>query len=95
MIALLTLEIAVAKKTKTPDFESALHELESIVERMEKGELTLEESLQQFERGVLLTRTCQQSLQDAEQKVQILLKKDGRSAPVEFAADDTPDNLKD
>ena len=85
----------MAKKSKTPDFESALHELESIVERMEKGELTLEESLQQFERGVLLTRTCQQSLHDAEQKVQILLKKDDRAAPVEFATDDTPDDLKD
>ena len=86
----------MAKKSKTPDFESALHELESIVERMEKGELTLEESLQQFERGVLLTRTCQQSLQDAEQKVQILLKNDGTSAPVEFeAADDTTSDSKD
>ena len=86
----------MAKKSKTPDFESALHELESIVEHMEKGELTLEQSLQQFERGVLLTRTCQQSLQDAEQKVQILLKKDGTVAPVEFAADDdTIDGSKD
>ena len=85
----------MAKKPKTPDFESALHELESIVGRMEKGELTLEESLQQFERGVLLTRTCQQSLQDAEQKVQILLKKDSTSAPVEFeAGDDSTDESK-
>ena len=86
----------MAKKSKTPDFESALHELESIVECMEKGELTLEESLQQFERGVLLTRTCQQSLQEAEQKVQILLKKDSISAPVEFeAGDDILDPAKD
>ena len=80
----------MAKKSKTPDFESALHELESIVERMEKGELTLEESLLQFERGVLLTRTCQQSLQDAEQKVQILLKKDSSSTPVEFEPNEDP-----
>ena len=80
----------MAKKSKTPDFESALHELESIVERMEKGELTLEESLLQFERGVLLTRTCQQSLQDAEQKVQILLKKDSSSTPVEFEPSEDP-----
>lgn len=89
-------ETAVAKKPKIPDFESALHELESIVERMEKGELTLEESLLQFERGVLLTRTCQQALQDAEQKVQILLKKDHLSTPVEFEPDADPsDDLKD
>ena len=95
-MALLLLETAVAKKPKAPDFESALHELENIVERMEKGELTLEESLLQFERGVLLTRTCQQSLQDAEQKVQILLKKDSLSAAVEFEpADDPSGDLKD
>ena len=86
----------MAKKSKTPDFESALHELESIVERMEKGELTLEESLLQFERGVLLTRTCQQSLQDAEQKVQILLKKDSSSTPVEFEpSEDSTGNSKE
>lgn len=78
----------MAKKAKTPDFETALHELEQIVERMEQGELSLEESLKQFERGVALTRSCQQALRDAEQKVQILLKQSGDAEPVDFEPDE-------
>lgn len=53
-------------------------ELEQLVEQMERGDITLEESLKSFERGIKLTRTCQQALQDAEQKVQILLEKNGQ-----------------
>ena len=60
------------KKSSTPSFEEALSELESLVETMEQGELTLEESLKYFERGVELTHTCQQALKNAEQKVEIL-----------------------
>jgi len=60
------------KKASTPSFEEALNELESLVETMEQGDLTLEESLKSFERGVVLTRTCQQALKNAEQKVEIL-----------------------
>ena len=59
------------------DFEKTLVELEQIVARMEQGELSLDESLQQFERGIALARSCQQALQVAEQKVEILLKKSG------------------
>ncbi|ABI56300.1 exodeoxyribonuclease VII small subunit [Alkalilimnicola ehrlichii MLHE-1] len=55
------------------DFEAALKELEGLVERMERGELSLEESLRQFERGVELTRACQKALQEAEQKVETLI----------------------
>lgn len=54
------------------NFEASLEELEALVERMEQGELSLEQSLKDFERGVALTRTCQQALREAEQKVQIL-----------------------
>jgi exodeoxyribonuclease VII small subunit len=68
------------RSQKSPDFETALAELESLVEKMEQGEQSLDESLKQFERGVQLTRSCQQSLQDAEQKVQILLTKNGKEA---------------
>lgn len=68
----------MAKKSKPVDFEQALRELEALVERMEKGELSLEESLQDFARGIELTRSCQQALQDAEQRVQILLQKGGQ-----------------
>ncbi|MSQ92352.1 MAG: exodeoxyribonuclease VII small subunit [Gammaproteobacteria bacterium] len=60
------------QKSATPDFEAALAELEQIVERLEQGELSLEESLRQFERGVELTRSCQKALRQAEQKISIL-----------------------
>lgn len=69
------------------NFEKALAELEQLVETMEKGELTLEESLKQFERGVSLTRSCQQALAAAEQKVRILTQNNETGKLVEFAAD--------
>jgi exodeoxyribonuclease VII small subunit len=58
--------------TETVNFEAALEELEQLVAKMEGGELTLDESLQAFERGVKLTRQCQAALQQAELKVQAL-----------------------
>ena len=63
----------MSKKTSQPDFEKALAELESLVENLERGELPLEETLKQFERGIELTRNCQKALQAAEQRVEILL----------------------
>ncbi|MET0064731.1 MAG: exodeoxyribonuclease VII small subunit [Candidatus Thiodiazotropha sp.] len=60
------------RKAKTPAFEEALKELESLVESLEQGDLPLEDSLKSFERGVVLTRICQDALKEAEQKVQIL-----------------------
>ena len=54
------------------DFETALEELEGLVERMEAGELSLEDSLSAFERGVKLTRACQSALKNAELKVKVL-----------------------
>lgn len=77
--------MAKRKTTPTLDFEKALNELEELVERMEKGETSLEDSLKDFERGIELTRHCQNALTEAEQKVQILLKKDGE--PTDFDAD--------
>jgi exodeoxyribonuclease VII small subunit len=71
-----------------PDFEAAMRELEELVERLEQGDLSLEESLAAFERGVTLTRTCQSALKEAEQKVEILLKKAGEPAVEEFAPDE-------
>ena len=62
------------QKQATPDFEAALAELETIVQRLEQGELSLEESLRQFERGVVLTRSCQKALRQAEQKIRVLAK---------------------
>ncbi len=61
-----------------------MQELEALVERLETGELPLEESLRAFERGVALTRTCQGALKEAEQKVEVLLKKAGQHVIEEF-----------
>ena len=76
------------RKGKTPDFEQALGELESVVERLEHGELPLEEALRQFERGIELTRACQASLKQAEQKVEILLQKNPDASPEPFATEE-------
>ena len=79
----------MAKRSqKIPDFETALAELEALVEKMEQGDLSLDESLKQFERGVQLTRSCQQALRDAEQKVQVLLEKDGQESLEPFSNDE-------
>jgi exodeoxyribonuclease VII small subunit len=80
----------VARDSKTPDFEQALAELEGLVERLERGDLPLDEALKAFERGVALTRQCQSSLQAAQQKVEILLKRNGQPQiePFDESADD-------
>ena len=68
---------------EVPAFEDALEELESIVERMEDGEPSLEESLKLFERGMDLTRKCQKALDDAEQRIHTL----SESEPLADATD--------
>ncbi|SIS44081.1 exodeoxyribonuclease VII small subunit [Neptunomonas antarctica] len=65
------------RKKKTPDFETSLAELESLVTQMEQGDLTLEASLSTFEEGIKLTRECQTMLDQAEQKVLILTSQNG------------------
>jgi exodeoxyribonuclease VII small subunit len=79
----------VPKKTSSINFEKTLAELEQLVETMEKGDLSLEESLKHFERGIVLTKTCQQALSEAEQKVSILLGKDDNSTLQPFNQDDS------
>lgn len=71
-------------KEVQPDFETAMRDLEALVDRLEQGDLPLEESLAAFERGVLLTRSCQAALKEAEKKVEILLKKAGSPAVEDF-----------
>jgi exodeoxyribonuclease VII small subunit len=66
----------------------ALQELERLVEKMEQGELSLEDSLNHFERGVRLSRTCQQALKAAEQKVEILMQKNASEEIVPFDSED-------
>lgn len=75
-------------KSTPPDFEAAMRDLEELVERLEQGDLPLEESLAAFERGVMLTRACQTALKEAEQKVEILLKKAGEPSVEPFTPDD-------
>lgn len=75
-------------KQETPDFETAMRDLEELVERLEHGDLPLEESLAAFERGVMLTRACQSALKEAEQKVEILLKKAGEPTVEDFMPDE-------
>ena len=64
--------------------EKSLEELEALVARLEGGDLPLEQALKEFERGVRLTRQCQAALQEAEQKVEILLKKTETAEPQPF-----------
>ena len=68
----------MSSDNKPVDFENALAELESLVERLERGDVPLDEALRTFERGVALTRHCQTCLQTAQQKVEILLKRSGQ-----------------
>lgn len=81
----------MARKAQKFDFETSIAALEDLVEKMEGGEFTLEESLKQFEKGVSLARACQKALRDAEQKVQQLTADgDGDESlePFEPAADE-------
>lgn len=71
-------------KAKKLDLESSLQSLEELVDRMENGGLSLEESLKEFEQGIKLIQSCQKSLTDAEQKVEILLSKSTLAKPVGF-----------
>jgi exodeoxyribonuclease VII small subunit len=77
------------KDAQPLDFEAAMRDLETLVERLEHGDLPLEESLQAFERGVMLTRSCQTALKEAEQKVEILLKKAGEPRLQDFDPEDS------
>ncbi|MDX7987924.1 exodeoxyribonuclease VII small subunit [Xenorhabdus sp. 12] len=72
---------------KSPAFETSLKELEEIVIRLESGELPLEDALNEFERGIQLAKQGQKTLQQAEQRVQILLNPDAQSPLDEFSSD--------
>ena len=77
------------KKPENLNFEEALSELETLVDRLEQGEISLEDSLKSFERGIALTRSCQQALSKAEQKVSILNEKSLHAEPENFEIDAT------
>ena len=77
----------MAKAKKPIDFENTLDQLEDIVDDMENGDLTLEESLKAFEQGIKLTRDCQSALTQAEQKIQILIEENGKLNATSFEED--------
>lgn len=76
------------KTKKLPDFEKSLEELESLVEQLESGDLSLDESLKQFKRGVELTRHCQGVLEKAQQTVEKLVDNTDEDSAVPFETDD-------
>jgi exodeoxyribonuclease VII small subunit len=82
----------MSEEDKAPDFEAAIKTLEGLVEQMERGDLSLEQSLECFEKGIRLTRECQKALTEAEQRVEILMGKDADAEPEPFgeADDDNP-----
>jgi exodeoxyribonuclease VII small subunit len=78
----------MTRKNTKFNFEESLNSLESLVEAMEAGDLSLEEALKAFEQGIKLTRECQQALEQAEQKVQLLLAKSDVPIAVPFNTED-------
>jgi exodeoxyribonuclease VII small subunit len=75
------------KKLENMTFEESLNELDTIVQSLEQGELSLEESMSLFERGLNLSQLSQVKLKAAEQKVNILLEKNGNTELTDFAQD--------
>ena len=71
-------KVQVEKAKPEPSFEQGLERLEAIVEELEKGDLALEKSLDLFEEGMKLSAACRKKLEEAENRVEILLKKDGK-----------------
>ena len=81
----------MSKKPAPVNFEQSLEQLETLVARLESGDLPLEEALATFERGVRLTRECQSALQAAQHKVQILMQRPEGAAIEDFATEPDPD----
>jgi exodeoxyribonuclease VII small subunit len=70
-----------------PKFETSLQRLEQIVDELEKGNVPLEQALKLFEEGLELSTSCRKELEDAEGKVEILLKQNGKLQPVPYEAE--------
>ncbi|HEY7772647.1 MAG TPA: exodeoxyribonuclease VII small subunit [Marinagarivorans sp.] len=79
----------MATRKKAANFEKSLEALEAVVDEMEGGELSLDDALKAFEKGVKLTQDCQCALDEAEQKVAILLGDNPAAEPVPFDTSQT------
>jgi exodeoxyribonuclease VII small subunit len=76
-------------ETSIKDFEAALAELDTVVKQLEQGDLSLEQSLKLYERGVELSRFCHARLEEAERRIEILTERgELKQAPASLAADD-------
>ena len=81
------------KKTAAlPSLEESLSEITQLIEKMEHGELTLEQSLTHFEHGITLVKHCQKVLEEAEQKVQVLIKNNNQEVLAEYHEDNANEN---
>ena len=86
-VSLRAMPDSSATSNQVADFEKSLDELEQLVGRMEQGELSLDESLQSFERGIALYRNCQSALEQAELRVKLLLDPNDPAAGEPFQPD--------
>lgn len=84
--------IMAKKKIENLSFEEALSELEIIVQKLEQGELSLEDSMAVFERGLNLSQLSQTKLQGAEQRIKILMDKKGHSSLEDFDLTESPNS---
>lgn len=80
--------------TKLPNLEESLTEISQLIDKMEHSELTLEQSLNNFERGIHLVKHCQKILEEAEQKVQILIQNNHQDQLVAYGAEDKDDGTE-
>lgn len=71
-----------------PNFESSLNDLETLIKKMETGQLSLEDSLKNFEEGISIARGCQVALKEAEQKVQKLVEQNGEFQTESFTVEE-------
>lgn len=81
--------------SKQPSLEESLGEITTLIEKMENGELTLEQSLSDFERGITLIKHCQKVLSEAEQKVQILIQQNQQEELTTYGDDEDGDDADD
>lgn len=75
-----------------PNLEESLTELTQLIDKMEHSELTLEQSLNHFERGIVLVKHCQKTLEDAEQKVQVLIQNNQQETLAPYGDEDKNDS---
>ena len=71
-------------ESKPPSFETCLDQLEKVVKELEGGDLQLERSLELFEKGIALSEICRKQLEEAETRIETLIRKDGKIQPEPF-----------